>query len=191
MNRSRGFIPILILIIVVIVGAVLLLGKNKLRSVVTVGSPVASVTSDPLVWKVYSSQDGTFSFRYPQELAYIYEGADNPQSSPLILGGVTMQNYDGSKSGPDLNSLFQFSVLVIANNSQGLGGIPSNVQDSSKSEYKVDGYNGTLLVSDVYSNKPIVRVEYKNKIYIFQMSPADSLYKNWFDQILSTFKFTN
>lgn len=67
-KNSSGIIHILlILVVIAVVGVVLILGKDKIKLPVSIGSPVPSAISDSTAsWKTYTSEKG-FQISYPPD----------------------------------------------------------------------------------------------------------------------------
>jgi len=202
MKNQKGFIPIIIILIVLIgfVG-VYYVGTLKPQKVVDSPTPTAIstvstaptakpvVTSDPTAnWKTYTNSQYKFLFTYPKELTYLYD--------QLSGGNLLLQNFDGSKPRKELDSDFQF-VLTVSK----YGGNP--LEDYPKlweSEY---GKNQTkdIIVGGVkaikgfsgqkYTPVPTVWFTDNNTLFTVQLSNPKSTNEEWFDQILSIFKFTN
>lgn len=67
--KQRGFAHILILIVIVIIGGVLLINKNKLTNFVNIGNPSSTQSSDVTTdWKIYEDNDYGFVLKYPNSL---------------------------------------------------------------------------------------------------------------------------
>lgn len=100
MDRQKGIIPILILLVVAgIVAVLFIFGKDKLSSFIKIGTPVPSATSPSNTisnWKTYVSKTGNTSIKYPPDWAYreyetgvafyVAASGDKVGSEPITMG---------------------------------------------------------------------------------------------------------
>lgn len=214
-ENAKGFAPILILILLVLIGVGAYYFGTKNKSVSTPvasfqpsSSPLAKPTADPTAgWKTYTN--GKVSFKYPESLnltsskGTIFLTAQNIQTGkyPAVMfysmdnpKNLTIQQYDEqmSREGPDpgLYSAYVGSNEVIATQ-KNLGGVTA---------YFMKDGNCEPLTCDILS------FSYNGKIYIMENIFEATVDNNYgtvdivnksaemrpiFDQILSTFKFTN
>jgi hypothetical protein len=139
-------------------------------------------------WKTYTNTQYGFSFKYPTDLGFLYD--------QLSGGNLLLQNFNGTAPRKELDSDFQFALFVTKYDGTPLfkfseqwekelkTGKPIIVEIANKQA--VRGFSGQK-----YNPVPTIWFTDKNNLYTIQLSNPESTNKDWFDQILSTFKFTN
>jgi len=193
---QKGFAPILILVgvLVLIAGGVYYLGikkapvqqvQNPMVTFQTAQATPTPSTSDQTVnWKTYTNNENNYSFKYPQTWQLEQEGTTirifDPKSkysesfsfityspvSPKKLSLLSIEDF--VKQQQDNIPYLQFTPITI-------GGI------EGKRTTDIPG-------ADVYDT---VFVKRGSTIYKIELSnEGASITKDTFDQILSTFKFT-
>jgi hypothetical protein len=192
MKNQKGFVlPILIIVSLLILAVVAYFFSPKSISVKLPNSS-PTVSFEPTTnWKTYTNGKYGFSFSYPKELQYIYEGVPGGDGSqPVVLFNVQLQNFDGTKSKSKSDTSFQFTVLVKKALHKTLDeDIPSNVPEKSKSLVVIDGRESIKVIDDAYANWPTIWTKDGDYIYLLQLSNSGTINEKWFDQIISTFKF--
>lgn len=193
---SKTFIMFMILLLVVIVGVGgYMLGANQnqiaqTQPVTQIPQPSPTPTIDPTIrWEIYKSPNG-YSIRYPSGTELNMNVSNDAVEFELKQNNISVT----------------FWPLDFTNNSktidQYLGQINDGLGPKVVSK-KVEGYNvdGVAIYrrEDLLENKPSIRVviPFKNKkhlevrgVYIDTTIDETAL-KTYFDQILSTFRFSN
>ncbi len=126
-----------------------------------------AVASDPTAnWQTYRNDEYGFEFKYPEDLTGQVEGKDGMTLvGPCLAAGVfdTQQNFDTNRyTDNDASGIFRFCIVDTSEN--GLTPEP-------------DSLYGKVL--------PLLK---KGHFFIFDSSVPS---KEYTDQILSTFRFTN
>lgn len=151
--------------------------------------PVPTFVSDPTAdWKTYTNTKFGFSFKYPKDLSYIYDQSDQYSETGINNAMILLQNFDDSKPRTETDQDFQI-VIYIANKNGNF-----NLEDP-QGEQTETTINGVRVIRASTTQKwvsvPTVFFQSSpNKIAV-QLSNPNSTNKTWFDQILSTFKFTD
>jgi len=202
--RQKGFTPIIILFVVILLGVAGYIGYikgyfKKIPSETTLTpSPVPISTPDTLNWKTYTNNQYGFSFKYPND--WKFEDRTPRQISGEVNVLAIASNVANSKNG----SLFLFNVYkmdkenleewVISHSPSG-DGIPYFYL--LKDWYKKSITNGleSIVTESHYPEgkyaQNISVILSKNKIaYTITMVNPFPEEKMIFDQIVSTFKFT-
>lgn len=156
------------------------------------------ISLDTANWKTYTNTNLGFSFSYPQELNYLYDQFDNFLTKNAPGGNLLLQNFDGSKPFQgDQSSIFQLAIDVYRNsesltldtyvNNQRKA---NNVTEPSQN-VTISGKNAIKGMT-VQKNERVHALWFMQKGYIFTvyLETPKSTFVNWFNQILSTFKFT-
>ena len=155
-----------------------------------VPSPAAiNPTSDPTAeWNTYESAEFNFSFKYPSELTYIYDQSDQYAENEISNATILIQNFDGSKSRTATDNDFQI-VVYIANKSG-----QSNLENPQGEQTKTT-INGVEVIKSFTTQKwelvPTVYFQSSPNKVAISLSNPNSTNEAWFDQIVSTFQFTN
>lgn len=145
--------------------------------------------------KTYSNQSLGFSFSYPEELTYIndllWKFTEKDQSGTLIL-----QNYIGYKGRQIEDTDFQLILLVKKSQGVPLEQYPQEAQKAlGTMQISTIEVGGVKAIEASGGEKikavPTVWLINKDVLYVFQLSEPTSLNAKWFDQILSSFKFSN
>lgn len=139
-------------------------------------------------WKVYTSEKFNFSFKYPSEMNYIYDQSDQYVENGISNAMILVQNFDGTKPRKETDNDFQ--IVVYISNKAGA----FNLEDpqGEKTDLTI---NGVKAIKS-YTTQKLILVptiffqSLPNKVAV-QLSSPNSTNKLWFDQIISTFKFTN
>jgi hypothetical protein len=203
-KNSSGFIHILLIFLAVIaIGAVLFLGKDKLKSIVSVGTPVPSATVDPTAgWRVFSFSQ-TISMKLPTNSGIAHTNAGHYAQIAILPNNTTflIQGADGDSStgGKDYynvmnqtiteSQLFQIKPVQIDNK---VGIEFTTDQPVSPQMFYLGGdinlkLKGVLIKMN--DGRGLLVIHYQGKT--LQQNGDFEKDGIVFDQILSTFKFTN
>jgi len=179
-------IPILIIVAVIAI-YVLLQVRTMYQQTVAVASPAPSPTpiasADPIAdWQTYNNPSALFSFKYPLDLKITIDCIEKKtcNESFINIGDINIQQFKTNSSCENINNS-SFSDPV------------------EKSNIKLDNQESLLISSDnfqVEGNEPanfrIICVTLGAKSIKIQYSaPINSIELGRFNQILSTFKFTD
>lgn len=220
-NNSKGFVQILvvILLLVLVGGAAYYFGAQKgkislnptpVSSTEPSAIPSVKPTSDPTAnWKTYTKLG--VSFRYPGDILS-FDGSDtsvghawantafsvdptNPWKTNFLRLDISVQKIDPT------------SQTYLNRPSPSLRDYPdnTNITDSMIKLYNIDNgkdgvayFQGSSVDSTTHDNQLFVAqwIDYDNlKLYNLILTAHDKnflfSYRQVFDQILSTFKFTN
>ncbi|MDP1722204.1 MAG: hypothetical protein Q8L37_03265 [Candidatus Gottesmanbacteria bacterium] len=157
------------------------------------GAPTLATGADLFAqWITYTNDKHKFSFTYPQELSYLNDYLDK---NTQIYGNLLLQNFDGSKPRKELTSDFQMGIWLNKDDGTPLANHPKQWEKELGKlpiEYiTVGGINAIKGFSEQkYQAVPTVWFSKNDDSYMIQLSHPNSTNKIWFDQILSTFKFT-
>lgn len=192
--KQKGFAPIIILILLVLVGVgVYYFGTIKNKSVSTPvasvqpsSSPLAKPTTDPTAnWKIYSNQSLGFELKYPPSVKITRETNDEFNrvtefEGPGISFGVMLRKNDNIT----LDNYYYMDNAILQKAS--LGGKDANVyiQDASKNPCVSDGSGPGCPISFI-----AYVAENRSDIYHLDFYGDEKL-SELESQILSTFKFT-
>jgi hypothetical protein len=165
--------------------------KQVQKTDIPATSPSVAPTEmvDPTAnWKTYANKDYGFSFSYPKELTYLYDH--------LKGGNILLQNFDGSSPRKELDSDFQMVITADDANSKPLEDYPKQWEtELGKLPTETISIGGIIAIKGFSGQKyqavPTVWFIRNNTIFMAQLSHPKSTNKIWFDQILSTFRFTN
>jgi len=202
MKTQRGFTPIILLfitvLVVIVVAGAYLYGKGGLKLLTKQPtSPGVQVSATPTLandetanWKIFSSKYYGFSNKYPTDWEndnFCYQCPAQPviEESNERYFHSKQDKYPkgimymiGSKEG-------SASLEVIENTARNW-----NLKNQRVEDITIDGSKG-IKVSGYDENGQEVGVAvFENKDYIFQVSNHQG-YSDILKQILSTFKFTN
>ncbi len=122
-KNSSGFIQILLILVVIAVVVVFVIGKNKLGSVVTVGSPVPSATDDSTAnWKTYSNSEFGYSLKYPSNLQIkeLPSGIQLLDQKVIVSGIGVIKNVNSNYDNLESSKMFGENIWSYSNyNSEG------------------------------------------------------------------------
>lgn len=198
--RQKGFIPVLLIIgilIIVVLGGIYYFNTSNISK-----SQDQTANSDltEADWKTYTNTKYSYSLKYPDKWYVISPGSDGAES-------INIQNYSEADVTQQEKQRVELSPgrLNIA-----IGIYEENITSSISllDWLKVNGHYESALIGIpdtteyiIISGKSILKLNYQNAAYyIFSngknvfysyYAPNNSLLKNIFDQILSTFKFTD
>ena len=174
---------------------------NKQQSEMLIATPKRVPTPTPDItanWKTYTNKALGFSFSYPQELSYLYDqfGFNHPDNPE---GNLLLQNYDGSK--PRKNQAIDFQMVVEAYKSSDRVTLDKYVKDPNKvwNQSGVQTFTDIILDNEpslkglaIQKNEkvPTIWISHKGYILTIYLETPKSTNASLFDQILSTFKFT-
>lgn len=162
--------------------------SKELSKYQTQSSPTPTATPDSTAnWKTFTSTKFGFSFKYPPELTYIYDQSDQYVEKGISNAMILIQNFDGAKPRTETDNDFQM-VIYIANKSGQFN------LEASQGEQTKTAINGVEAIKTFTTQKwvlvPTVFFQSSPNKVAVQLSSPKSTNKNWFDQTLSTFKFT-
>jgi hypothetical protein len=190
-KNTSGFIHILLILLAVIaIGAVLFLGKDKLKSIVSVGTPVPSATADPTAnWKIYTGEK--FSFKYPSNLN-IYVSAHGGSPNVVIPLVAITDLYNPENEPSDFtaagHTIINFTYI------QGIMPISFPYTNGSSSNNTVQPYT-TNGISGIRGQETstvglvdTVYLQNSNEYVVIQKEAGEA---DVFDEVLSTFKFND
>lgn len=212
--RQKGFAPILVILIILLVGGgVYFLSKQQSRkffiptstvaptiaavpTVTPIYLPTPNATLDPtMAWTSFTSSKYKYSLRYPSSLFKYNKGNSYDlwvNTSEDILGENNVSLSVGMVSGPGIDSLDAY----ISSN-------PLLSSNSTKVRVDIDGVSGYKIrhigmggANITYTSYVIEGMVFKNGV-VYKLAMASksedliNKYSSIFDQILSTFKFTN
>jgi hypothetical protein len=165
--------------------------KNMLASYQTpAASPSPSTTPDPPAdWKVYTNSIQKISFKYPSTWTLDSDGDQEQLNAQLSLTkdqakikmyfsmdgiGGQGQTYEGQPFVLDENSLYRFVKTNSYDNTQMVG--ISTTLTNTLGVFEINGKTYSITLA-----YPVAEVQ----------KPTGIMFEKEFDQILSTFKFTN
>lgn len=190
--RQKGFAPIIILLILVfvaLVGVAYLAGSKGLLTskptFVSYISPTPSPNSSPTAdWKTYTNEKLAFSFKYPNGVYKVYE-------YPLIVSigveGTGGLNFEVEKR-PNTTILTAFTQDKSRYKEYLDLKLPTPVLKSGV----INGYveQETIFPAAAYgTDMRILYFQRGSDVYLITLQP--NVTETVFDQILTTFKFTN
>lgn len=186
---------IIAVLLVLIVGVAIYFGSQKTSSYSTNPTSASGADNSSASLKTFSNKSLGISFLYPDKLTYVsdllWKFTQNNQSGTLML-----QNYVNYNNRPIEDTDFQFILLVRKDN----GTTPEQfAQEAEKAlgtmQISTIDVGGVTAVKASGGEKikavPTVWLINKGVLYVFQLSEPNSTNAAWFDQILSSFKFTN
>ncbi len=201
LSSAKLVTSMFILIILLLGSSVFLFYQNsqlkKQVAALSTPSPTASATSDPTAnWKTYKNDKYGFEFKYPtsyQENTKI----SPPESNLDLFLAFTSQDYETEYGGIVSGATLNGSIITISSG-------PLNPKDfvSKRCDYLSRGSPQlecrTLTISErraaiVFSQNPVYKtafIEKGNNIISLHLETAEKNVIDSFDQIISTFKFT-
>ncbi len=123
-----------------------------------------------------------FALLYPADLTNISEKP----------GLVLIQNFDPNLRPKGTDEMFQFALFIEESNGKTLEEKMKDPAILSSQKITVDGvpaYRGMEIQSQ--QQAPTVWVLHNGKFYTLQLSTPKSNHAKWFDEILSSFTYTN
>lgn len=197
--RQKGFAPILILLVLLGVGLMAYFGylynpstqPTPVPTSSSIPTTITSATPDPTEnWKTYTDKNGEFIFRYPNDWGILdVGGALMVGPLPDVEKVNKMVNRGGFGGGKFLISLINIHDVEPEP-------ISSEYSTIMKSTFQIDGktanlYQSTQLLDSPGASKGDIStslvIPLKNRYFYYSL--LDQVYKQTFDQILSTFKF--
>ncbi len=179
---SIGFSLVSFGIAIGIGGYILTTQKNQSISPIIQLSPTPDQTVD---WKEYSNIKFKYQFRYPAEaeLKEFFNDITIRIGKPIIISGACSEfNFNVNYRGNDFEPTKTKDIKKKAR----------SIQLAGKDAYRIDGESSLEGYTCVDSRIFVVNMRDPERIdFILSMSRQKSKYPNLFDQILSTFKFTD
>lgn len=176
------------------------LPKYRLGAILSTPAPVA--TNNPTAdWKTYTNNEMEFSINYPSNFTVNEDGLYTVNIREKSEGQVVrwVNIYTTSDSLGSTDSVLRLYELPVGGKSLTMGGDERQKEFETVvrlADKKIGG-----VVWHIYDNnnpwespKPLryFILFYNNKFYIIEVPYSDSTgFSKSFDQILSTFKFTN
>jgi len=198
--RQKGFAPIIILLAIGGLGLLVYFGafyKSPSQTSFQEPSssspvPTTSASPDPTEnWKTYTDEVGEFLFRYPNDWGILDVGGalmlaplpDVEKVSEMAKGG----GFGGGKFLISLINIYEVEPSLISSEYSTV--VKSTVEIDGKTAYL---YESTQLLEAPGASKGDIHtsivIPLKNRYFYYSL--LDEVYKQTFDQILSTFKFT-
>lgn len=210
-NNSAVYLVIIFLLLAIIgfLGWKYVFGE-KIMSSFSPAIPIPQVTSTPTVvvdqtanWKTYTDNPGMYSFQYPPNFTLtIRPSGIQPKYNYITVSYTTREV--GKGAPVPIPDDFGFTVDVYAKDSE-QGNYWSSNPWLQINSLKVDGYSvsqGKTFAgfgpspeifdaknAQVYNLHTVTTVA--DKVYVFSAIPSNSKHINFYDQILSTFKFVD
>lgn len=216
--NQKGFAPILIMILIAVVvgGYFIYTNYSQYRTKPTVPSPTPSasppassdaspaptVTDETANWKTYIERSGGFSLRYPPDWK-VLPGANNNLEPALIISSPVAT--PTQETGPtDADSKYYLTLSYKTESKTPKQVIDERVKKeqsyqpsfklTERKSIKIDGIDGEWAV-EFPSPSPAVDIyiNHNNKLYhilFYPYVPSTNKHMHIFNQILSTFKFT-
>ncbi|MEK7100281.1 MAG: hypothetical protein AAB872_00550 [Patescibacteria group bacterium] len=198
MKNQKGFIPIIIILVVLIVFVSSFYLKTlKLKSI-TIASPSPTSVADPVGnLKTYDDQIGHFTFKYPKQwdTLVLCEKTEDP-----ILMVAPQGIIDEIKKGPTCG-FGTGKVLTLTIYTRSFENIirSDDYTSVTNTSIKIDGKDATRYDSVVTKDLGPMQKGDRNMSVTIKKSGSEYLeivlldqkYVNVFDQIISTFEFTN
>lgn len=156
-------------------------------------SPIPSPTTVPVEtvdptanWKTYTNNKHNFSFKYPPELAFLYDGI--VKNGPLLI-----QNFDGTNASGNQTGDFQIALFISSDSMNKTLEEYANQGSSGNTQKITVGGKEAIKGFSIQKQEsvPSVWIKGSNSFLLVQLSTSKSSNRLWFDQILSTFKFAN
>lgn len=169
--RQKGFVPVIILVLVVLVVIGYFSYKNYWPKLQILSTPTPIPTVDPTAnWKTYTSAKYKYSFKYPPNWIM-----DPDKQMPDEIVNISK----------DLNSLSIYAGLAFTK-------APEGKARSKRREIKIaridavgEYYDGLYELISFTEKKTVNTISLR-----YAMGSYSEDFENRFDQILSTFKFT-
>lgn len=141
--------------------------------------------------KMYTNSKLGLSFSYPSDLIYVYDYLNNFTDKSQLTGSLSLQNFADKGNSQITNDDFQIAIWVGKDTGITLDKLAMNAGSKSIKHTTVNGVDSVKGTSvQKYQDVPTVWLINKGVLYTLQLSTPSSINATWFDQILSTFKFT-
>lgn len=148
-------------------------------------------TIDTSNWKTFGNQELGFSFSYPKELTYIFDYLGEYTNKGQLTGNLLLQNFPDKSESQITNIDFQIVLWIAKDSGISLSQLAKNAGSETTTNISVGGITAVKGTSvQKYSNVPTIWFTHGGNLFTIQLSTPNSNNAKWFDQILSTFKFT-
>lgn len=189
-NKINKKVAIFAGVILVLISGVFFLGKNLYAPQSAAPKPTVIPTATAEVtanWKTYNDKDYTFTFKYPQDW-----NVNNDKNGFVISGGNNIITFQSSPyPSIDFDKLYNKPDGTVDKN-------PVFVRTKIKN-LEIDGYRATMFSNENASENQ--NKAYDINVYVISGAPitlisarvdfnSKGIFLQTFDQILSTFKFT-
>lgn len=197
--KQKGFAPILILILIVgigIVAASYFAGSKGIFSklpAISISSPTPSATPDVTAnWKTYANSSYSYQIKYPSDWSVINEDKDKPafkaivqlapnnstNNLPSVVVAIEQNTFDTVYNGlKEVSERYKGTFKQFTVNNL--------ITNANKAEFITGAGNSDYNIQVIFEkNKLAYNIEFLSK------NPPDPNEIKIFDQILSTFHFT-
>jgi hypothetical protein len=205
--KQKGFAQIIILILLIIVLAVVgyFAYKNYKSTVTSSPTPSVTTTSIPissaspsatLNWKTYENTNAQLSFKYPAQITEMLDtegGVSGPVSgnaNPIVSFADKTTVHSGTDAPFDGFSIYEIEVDKLGTSFDTYITNEVNAVKSSPVKVLIGSQNYTYIDSETNIRRYFILSPDNKRIIIFSRINSTTGFLNTFDQILSTFKFT-
>jgi len=150
---------------------------------------ITPLPDDTANWKSYTSVALGFTFNYPSEY-------NSPEERENYLSLISPPNPDRGKGFELQNSELKVEIITEEAKEDNSPTKCFNDYNSSggkiigQSEITISGINTTIIDWEGYGSGQFICTPHNNKRYLINKYPLETTRQAEFDQILSTFKFT-
>lgn len=212
MNRQKGLVPILIVILIALAVGGYFVYQNQTKPVVSqpitqsspipVTSPTATNPADMANWKTYISIDGKYSIQYPED--YTIEETNSVSTADKYPSGK--KQIAIKPSNQKLNFIMYVNYYPIpspAVTSEVMQQVSAcdvvNAQKTNNAskgvDFILDNQKGVMYENSLCAQFTSTNfyVSLNNRVYSISVASTEkyNLHKTLVEQILSTFKFLN
>lgn len=196
-------LPILLIILLIILMGVggLFIYKSYFSKPTT--QPINNSTTQPVStpdptidWQTYTNDKLGFSFKYPKELTNIVDKLNVYTSEEGSIGLLQIKNFEVKNESEISGIDYFFGFSISKDNGMTLEQLASNIGGKSVTSITIDGLSAIKCFYELKNTStqktdelPTVIFKNNGSIYIVQLMTPNSDHSQWFDQILSTFKF--
>jgi len=188
-TKKLFLIILAIIVLSILIYAVIYLNLGSKLNKITKPNPTPTIASQPskipydtTTWKTYVNRTFGYTFRYPSDWNML--GEQNPESNTIVLSSPA--------------DSFTFGVYVVNTTPNLLENLQTGLKQPK--DITVAGVKATTGITfsgigvDTNPNDFSVHnittiIEHNNSIYNISASPINSKYIDYYDQVLSTFKF--
>lgn len=197
---QKGFSLLLVVILVAFVIGGYFIYQKQFKSVSVfqsspspIATPTATKSVETANWKTYTNERFKYSFKYPNDLTVRESFDPNDEIYQTIISNTNSKDFaSGDKKVTDEDV---FEVVIVNNPS-----IAATNLDTAKKQYRNAQVTDFTLadqpafkfIQQGLGTKQIGAITiFNSKEIDFNLLSINSKYISYFDQILSTFKFTN
>lgn len=161
------------------------LAKNKGLAIQPPISPTLS--SIPSSWKTFTNTQFHYSFRYPED--YIVGTSHDPMGVyETTITNVASGDFASGKRNVEDKDVFNMVIVNPYSTDTTLSQIKETHKLQNVQPYTIDGEPAIIIPSPLVVS---VIMAHNQKEYSFNLGSGNSIYKDYFYQILSTLKFTD